>query len=106
MARFKHYDYNQTSMVVINYQDQLQPGSFEYALHYLISEKLNLSAFHHTLQPVLETIQERYKRLGISKNFYKEDIVVTADTGFANDKFVGNKFEQLLAGPQGERVSG
>ncbi|OOV85860.1 transposase [Oceanospirillum linum] len=46
MARFKHYDYNQTSMVVINYQDQLQPGSFEHALHYLVSEKLDLSAFH------------------------------------------------------------
>nr|WP_245543215.1 transposase [Oceanospirillum maris] len=28
MARFKHYDYNQTSMVVINYLDQLQPGTF------------------------------------------------------------------------------
>ncbi|WP_028304590.1 transposase [Oceanospirillum maris] len=40
---------------------------------------------HHTLQPVLETIQERYKRLGISKNLYKEGIVVTADTGFANE---------------------
>nr|WP_245543222.1 hypothetical protein [Oceanospirillum maris] len=26
MARFKHYDYNLTSMVVINYLDQLQPG--------------------------------------------------------------------------------
>ncbi|SJZ90675.1 Transposase [Oceanospirillum multiglobuliferum] len=46
MARFRHYDYNQTSMVVINYQDQLQLGTFEHALHYLISEKLNLSAFH------------------------------------------------------------
>jgi hypothetical protein len=33
-------------MEVINYQDQLQPGSFEYALHYLVSEKLDLSAFH------------------------------------------------------------
>ena len=46
MARFKHYDYNQATMVVINYQDQLQPGTFEHALHYLISEKLDLSAFH------------------------------------------------------------
>nr|WP_245543236.1 transposase [Oceanospirillum maris] len=45
MARFKHYDYNQTSMVVINYQDQLQHGTFEHALHYLVSEKLDLSAF-------------------------------------------------------------
>ncbi|OPX54102.1 transposase [Oceanospirillum multiglobuliferum] len=46
MARIRHYDYNQTSMVVINYQDQLQLGTFEHALHYLISKKLNLSAFH------------------------------------------------------------
>ena len=46
MAKFKHYDYNQMSMVVINYLEQIQPGTFEFALHYLISEKLDLSAFH------------------------------------------------------------
>ncbi len=40
---------------------------------------------HHTLQPVLETIKDRYKRLGFSKNIYKDGIVVTADTGFANE---------------------
>lgn len=34
MARFRHYGYNQTTMVVINYQNQLQPGTFEHALHY------------------------------------------------------------------------
>ncbi|WP_027847520.1 transposase, partial [Marinospirillum minutulum] len=46
MARFKHYVYNQQTMVVINYLEQLQLGTFEFALHYLISEKLDLSAFH------------------------------------------------------------
>ena len=46
MARFKHYDYNQQTMVVINYLEQLQLGTFKFALHYLISEKLDLSAFH------------------------------------------------------------
>ena len=40
---------------------------------------------HHTLQPVLKTIKERYQRLGISKNIYKDGIIVTADTGFANE---------------------
>jgi hypothetical protein len=34
MPKFIPYDYNQTSMVVINFQDQLQPGTFEYAVHY------------------------------------------------------------------------
>ncbi len=39
----------------------------------------------HTLQPVLETIKERYKRLGFSEDLYKEDNIITADTGFANE---------------------
>ena len=39
----------------------------------------------HTLQPVLEAIEERYQRLGFSENIYDDDIIVTADTGFANE---------------------
>lgn len=45
MAKFIPYDYNQNAMVVVNFQDQIQPGTFEYALHYLIEEKLDLSVF-------------------------------------------------------------
>lgn len=40
---------------------------------------------HHTLQPMLETIAKRYKALGISNDVYDDNIVVTADTGFANE---------------------
>ncbi len=40
---------------------------------------------HHTLQPVLETIKARYRRLGFAKDLYKNGIIVTADTGFANE---------------------
>ena len=39
----------------------------------------------HPLQPVLEAIQEKYQRLGLSENTYQENIIVTADTGFANE---------------------
>jgi len=46
MANFKPYDYNQTTMVVINFEEQLQPGTFEHAIHYLIDERLDLSVFH------------------------------------------------------------
>lgn len=46
MPNFKPYNYNQNAMVVINYQDQLQPGTFEYTLHYLIDHKLDLSVFY------------------------------------------------------------
>ncbi len=48
MPRFKYYDYNQMLMVVINYLEQIQPGTFEFALHYLISEKLDLSNFYQS----------------------------------------------------------
>jgi transposase len=46
MPRFKHYNYDQDAMVVINYQEQLQPGTFEHAVNYLIGRKLDLSVFH------------------------------------------------------------
>lgn len=47
MANFKPYNHNQSTMLVINYQDQLQPGSFEHTLHYLLTDKLDLSIFYH-----------------------------------------------------------
>lgn len=40
---------------------------------------------HHTLKPVLEAVADRFRRLGISDDIYQDDIIVTADTGFANE---------------------
>jgi len=50
MPKFIPYDYNQSAMVVINYQDQLQPGTFEYAIHHLMDNKLDLSVFYPKFQ--------------------------------------------------------
>jgi len=50
MPKFISFDYNQSSMVVINYQDQLQPGTFEHAIHHLIDHKLDLSVFYPRFQ--------------------------------------------------------
>jgi len=50
LSKFKHYDDKQSSMVVINYEDQLQPGTFEHAIHHLIDNKLDLSIFHPNYQ--------------------------------------------------------
>jgi len=46
MPNFLTYNYNQNTMVVINFQDQLQSGTFEHALHYLIENKLDLTVFY------------------------------------------------------------
>lgn len=42
-------------------------------------------AEHHTLRPVIETIQARYQRLGLSEDVFKSQTIFTADTGFANE---------------------
>ncbi len=45
MPNFIPYDLNQSEMVVINYQDQLQPGTLEHAIHHLIEYRLDLTVF-------------------------------------------------------------
>lgn len=40
---------------------------------------------HHTLKPVLDAVEERYRRLGLHDAVYASRVVVTADTGFANE---------------------
>lgn len=47
MPNFKKYDYNQTAMVVINFEEQLQPNTFEFTLHRLIDNHVDLSAFYN-----------------------------------------------------------
>jgi len=48
MAKYIHYDYAQGCMIGINFENQLQPGTFEYAVHYLVDNKLDLSSFDAT----------------------------------------------------------
>jgi transposase len=45
MARYKHFDYSQGKFIPINFDKQIVPGTFEYTLHYLIDNELDLSIF-------------------------------------------------------------
>jgi len=45
MPRFKPYDYRQSLMVALTLEEQLAPGSLEYALHHLIEERIAESWF-------------------------------------------------------------
>ncbi len=47
MARYKHYDLNQTKMIPLSYADQIVEGSFEYALNEIVEEHLDLTVFEH-----------------------------------------------------------
>jgi transposase len=45
MARYKHYDYGQLARVAVDFERQIVPETFEYAVHKLIDEKFDLSLF-------------------------------------------------------------
>jgi len=45
MAKYKHYDYDQLMMVPVSLEDQLVPGTLEYAMHHVVEERLDLSMF-------------------------------------------------------------
>jgi len=45
MARYKESDYTQGKFIPIHFDKQIFPGTFEYTLHYLIDNELDLSVF-------------------------------------------------------------
>jgi transposase len=45
MARYKPYDYRQTKMLPVRFEEQILPGTFEYTLNRLIDESVDLSVF-------------------------------------------------------------
>ena len=46
MAKFIPYNYEQRLLVAINFNEQILPGTFEYALHHLIEQRIDLSCFN------------------------------------------------------------
>jgi len=45
VARYKEYDYSQGKFIPLQFDKQILPGTFEYTLHYLINNELDLSIF-------------------------------------------------------------
>lgn len=50
MARYKEYDYSQGKFIPIHFDKQILPGTFEYSLHYLIDNEIDLSIFNSRYQ--------------------------------------------------------
>ena len=45
MAKYKNYDYSQMVMLPISLEEQLMPGTLEFAIHTLVETRLDLSRF-------------------------------------------------------------
>jgi len=47
MARYKKFDYTQTELIPIPFDEQILEGSFEYTLDYLIENRIDMTVFDH-----------------------------------------------------------
>ena len=45
MPRYKPYDYKQLMMIPVSLEEQVVPGTMEYAIHHLIEERIDTSFF-------------------------------------------------------------
>ena len=45
MARYKSYDYSQRIFIPVSLEDQLTPGTLEFAIHTLVETRMDLSSF-------------------------------------------------------------
>ena len=45
MPRFIDYDYNQTVLLPVAFENRILPGTFEHTIHYLVDNELDLSIF-------------------------------------------------------------
>jgi len=47
MAKFKRYDYSQKVLIPVSLEEQLVPGSLEFAIHTLIETRMDMSVFEN-----------------------------------------------------------
>ena len=45
MAKYKRYDYSQTVLLPVSLEEQLMPGTLEFALHTLVETRMDMSQF-------------------------------------------------------------
>jgi transposase len=50
MARYKRYDYKQGLMIAVSLEDQLMPGTLEFAIHTLVGSRMDMSVFDANYQ--------------------------------------------------------
>ncbi len=45
MAKYRPYDYSQRVIIPLSLEDQLMPGTLEFAIHSLVEDRMDLSVF-------------------------------------------------------------
>jgi transposase len=50
MAKYKRYDYSQNILIPVSLEEQLMPGTLEFAIHSLVERRMDMSVFDDTYQ--------------------------------------------------------
>ncbi|MGI9571416.1 MAG: transposase, partial [Desulfobulbia bacterium] len=50
MARYKRYDYSQSMLIPVSFEQQLMPGTLEFAIHTLVETRMDMSIFDDNYQ--------------------------------------------------------
>ena len=50
MAKYKRYDYKQRLMIPVSLEQQLVPGTLEFAIHTLVERRMDMSVFDDNYQ--------------------------------------------------------
>jgi transposase len=50
MAKYKRYDYSQSVLIPVSLEEQLVPGTLEFAIHALVEDRMDLSVFDNNYQ--------------------------------------------------------
>ena len=45
MAKYKRYDYSQSVLIPVSLEEQLVPGTLEFAIHTLVESRMDMSVF-------------------------------------------------------------
>jgi transposase len=50
MAKYKRYDYSQSVLILVSLEEQLVPGTLEFAIHTLVDRRMDMSVFDDNYQ--------------------------------------------------------
>jgi transposase len=65
MAKYKNYNYSQTVLLPVSLEDQLMPGTIEFAIHTLVEDRMDVSHF-----------DERYKNDETGRSAYDPKVLL------------------------------
>jgi transposase len=84
MAKYKDYDYSQSVLIPVSFEDQLMAGTLEFAIHTLVEARMDLSIF-----------EDRYKNDETGRSAYDPKVLLKVVLfGYSRGLITSRKLER------------